>query len=132
MIRTMERTPASLVLARLDWDAMDEQPEAEGEVAPTHVARDQFEEQALPFMDQLYGAAMRMTRNPADAADLVQETFVKAFASWATFHQGTNLQAWLYRLLTNTYINTHRKKQRQLDQGAVAALDDWQLAGATS
>src|SRR5687767_752822 len=80
-------------------------------------ARTQFEEQALPFMDQLYAAAMRMTRNPADAADLVQETFVKAFASWKTFTQGTNLKAWLYRILTNTYINTYRKKQREPYQG---------------
>ncbi|NLA09926.1 MAG: sigma-70 family RNA polymerase sigma factor [Microbacteriaceae bacterium] len=92
----------------------------------------QFEEQALPFMDQLYGAAMRMTRNPADAADLVQETFVKAFASWKTFTQGTNLKAWLYRILTNTYINTYRKKQREPYQGTIDELEDWQLGGAES
>ncbi|CDK00462.1 RNA polymerase sigma-E factor [Microbacterium sp. C448] len=132
MIRTMERTPASLVLARLDWDVMDEQPEPEVDVAPAQIARAQFEDQALPFMDQLYGAAMRMTRNPADAADLVQETFVKAFASWATFHQGTNLKAWLYRILTNTYINTYRKKQREPYQGTIDDLEDWQLGGAES
>ena len=92
----------------------------------------QFEEQALPFMDQLYGAAMRMTRNPADAADLVQETFVKAFASWKTFTQGTNLKAWLYRILTNTYINTYRQKQREPYQGTIDELEDWQLGGAES
>src|SRR3546814_5070402 len=95
-------------------------------------ARAQFEEQALPFMDQLYAAAMRMTRNPADAADLVQETFVKAFASWRTFTQGTNLKAWLYRILTNTYINTYRKKQREPYQGTIDDLEDWQLGGAES
>ena len=95
-------------------------------------ARAEFEEQALPFMDQLYGAAMRMTRNPADAADLVQETFVKAFASWKTFTQGTNLKAWLYRILTNTYINTYRKKQREPYQGTIDDLEDWQLGGAES
>ncbi|WP_375384776.1 sigma-70 family RNA polymerase sigma factor [uncultured Microbacterium sp.] len=95
-------------------------------------ARTQFEVQALPFMDQLYAAAMRMTRNPADAADLVQETFVKAFASWKTFTQGTNLKAWLYRILTNTYINTYRKKQREPYQGTIDELEDWQLGGAES
>ena len=83
-------------------------------------------------MDQLYAAAMRMTRNPADAADLVQETFVKAFASWKTFTQGTNLKAWLYRILTNAYINTYRKKQREPYQGTIDELEDWQLGGAES
>ncbi|WEG07840.1 sigma-70 family RNA polymerase sigma factor [Microbacterium horticulturae] len=95
-------------------------------------ARTQFEEQALPYMDQLYAAAMRMTRNPADAADLVQETFVKAFGSWKTFTQGTNLKAWLYRILTNTYINTYRKKQREPYQSPIDDLQDWQLGGAQS
>ncbi|MCC4267107.1 MAG: sigma-70 family RNA polymerase sigma factor [Microbacterium sp.] len=94
--------------------------------------RAQFEEQALPFMDQLYAAAMRMTRNPADAADLVQETFVKAYASWSSFTQGTNLKAWLYRILTNAYINTYRKKQREPYQSAIEDLEDWQLGGAES
>jgi RNA polymerase sigma-70 factor, ECF subfamily len=92
----------------------------------------QFEQQALPFMDQLYAAAMRMTRNPSDASDLVQETFVKAFASWRTFTQGTNLKAWLYRILTNTYINSYRKKQREPYQGTIDDLEDWQLGGAES
>ncbi|WP_203135917.1 sigma-70 family RNA polymerase sigma factor [Microbacterium sp. JZ31] len=115
-------------------------PTAEGQAlpatdagdAPEATPRRQFEEQALPFMDQLYGAAMRMTRNPSDAADLVQETFVKAFASWASFTQGTNLKAWLYRILTNTYINTYRKKQREPYQGTIDDLEDWQLGGAES
>ena len=105
---------------------------ASAEGASAEDASRQFEEQALPFMDQLYGAAMRMTRNPADAADLVQETFVKAFASWKTFTQGTNLKAWLYRILTNTYINTYRKKQREPYQGTIDELEDWQLGGAES
>ncbi len=91
-----------------------------------------FEEQALPFMDQLYGAAMRMTKNPADAADLVQETFVKAFAAFGQFEQGTNLKAWLYRILTNTFINVYRKKQRDPYQGTIDELEDWQLGGAES
>lgn len=94
--------------------------------------RDLFEEQALPFMDQLYAAAMRMTRNPADAADLVQETFVKAFAAFGQFQQGTNLKAWLYRILTNTFINSYRKNQRNPFQGTIDELEDWQLGGAVS
>ncbi len=72
-----------------------------------------FERDALPFLDQLYAAALRMTRNPADAEDLVQETFVKAFAAFHQFQEGTNLKAWLYRILTNTFINSYRRKQRQ-------------------
>jgi RNA polymerase sigma-70 factor (ECF subfamily) len=91
-----------------------------------------FQEQALPFMDQLYGAGMRMTKNPADAADLVQETFVKAFAAFHQFEQGTNLKAWLYRILTNTFINIYRKKQRDPYQGTIDELDDWQMGGAES
>lgn len=99
---------------------------------PQKSASAQFEEQALPFMDQLYGAAMRMTKNPADAADLVQEVFVKSFASWDSFEQGTNLKAWLYRILTNTYINGYRKRQREPYQSAIDELEDWQLSGAES
>jgi len=94
--------------------------------------RQLFQEQALPLMDQLYGAAMRMTRNPADAADLVQETFVKAFAAFAQFEQGTNIKAWLYRILTNTYINIYRKNQRNPYQGTIDELEDWQMGGAES
>lgn len=91
-----------------------------------------FEEQALPFLDQLYAAALRMTKNPADAQDLVQETFVKAFAAFGQFKQGTNLKAWLYRILTNTFINSYRKKQREPYQGTIDDLEDWQLGGAES
>lgn len=91
-----------------------------------------FEAQAIPFMDQLYAAAMRMTRNPADAADLVQETFVKAFAAFAKFEQGTNIKAWMYRILTNTFINMYRKNQRNPYQGTIDELEDWQMGGAVS
>ncbi|ARJ07321.1 RNA polymerase subunit sigma [Humibacter sp. BT305] len=94
--------------------------------------RELFEEQAIPFLDQLYGAALRMTRNPADAQDLVQETYVKAYAAFGQFEQGTNLKAWLYRILTNTYINTYRKKQRDPYQGSTSELEDWQLGTAES
>jgi len=107
---------------------------AEAEATPPGEAelRSLFEEQALPFMDQLYAAAMRMTRNPADASDLVQETFVKAFAAFRQFQQGTNLKAWLYRIQTNTFINTYRKKQRDPYQGTIDELEDWQMGGAES
>jgi RNA polymerase sigma-70 factor (ECF subfamily) len=91
-----------------------------------------FEEQALQYMDQLYAAAMRMTRNPSDAADLVQETFVKAYQAFGQFQQGTNLKAWLYRIQTNTFINNYRKKQRDPYQGTIDELEDWQLGGAES
>jgi RNA polymerase sigma-70 factor (ECF subfamily) len=91
-----------------------------------------FERDALPFLDQLYAAAMRMTRNPTDAEDLVQETFVKAFAAFHQFTEGTNLKAWLYRILTNTFINNYRKKQRQPQESNGENVEDWQLARAES
>jgi len=91
-----------------------------------------FTRDALPYLDQLYGAAMKMARNPQDAQDLVQETFAKAFASFGTFTEGTNLKAWLYRIMTNSYINVYRKKQREPYLGAVDELEDWQLGGAES
>jgi RNA polymerase sigma-70 factor (ECF subfamily) len=94
--------------------------------------RARFERDALPFIDQLYAAAMRMTRNPADAEDLVQETYVKAFAAFHQFNEGTNLKAWLYRILTNTFINNYRKKQRQPLQSTTENVEDWQLARAES
>jgi RNA polymerase sigma-70 factor (ECF subfamily) len=94
--------------------------------------RARFERDALPFLDQLYAAAMRMTRNPADAEDLVQETYVKAFAAFHQFTEGTNLKAWLYRILTNTFINNYRKKQRQPQESAGEDVEDWQLARAES
>jgi RNA polymerase sigma-70 factor (ECF subfamily) len=91
-----------------------------------------FERDALPFLDQLYSAALRMTRNPSDAEDLVQETFVKAFAAFHQFQEGTNLKAWLYRILTNTFINNYRKRQRQPLESGNADVEDWQLASAES
>jgi len=94
--------------------------------------RDRFERDALPYLDQLYAAAMRMTRNPTDAEDLVQETFVKAYGNFHQFAVGTNLKAWLYRILTNTFINTYRKRQRQPQQANTDTVEDWQLAAAES
>jgi RNA polymerase sigma-70 factor, ECF subfamily len=101
-----------------------EQTTAENELAA------RFERDAMPLLDQLYSAALRMTRNPADAEDLVQETFLKAYAAFASFADGTNLKAWLYRILTNTYINGYRKRQRQPLQSATEEITDWQLARA--
>src|SRR6188508_137643 len=133
----MER-PASAV----DWEAMTDTPEETLEVvdpAEIDVATEseaertaRFERDAMPFLDQLYSAAMRMTRNPADAEDLVQETFAKAYGSFHQFKPGTNLKAWLYRILTNTFINTYRKKQREPQQSMAEDVEDWQLARAES
>ncbi len=87
-----------------------------------------FERDAIPLLDQLYGGALRMTRNPADAEDLLQETMVKAYAGFRSFRAGTNLKAWLYRILTNTYINSYRKRQRQPAEYPTDEITDWQLA----
>ena len=101
------------------------------EETPTQL-RQRFERDALQYLDQLYSAALRMTRNPADAQDLVQEAYAKAFAAFKQYHDGTNLKAWLYRILTNTYINIYRKKQRQPQETTSDEFEDWQLAQASS
>ena len=90
-----------------------------------------FERDALAFTDQLYAAALRYTKNPEDARDLVQDTYLKAFTSFHQFEEGTNLRAWLYRVLTTTFINTYRKDQRR-PQIAQAELEDWQVAEVQS
>ena len=118
-----------------DLSALDEPatpPRSTSPPRPTRSAPLRFERDALPFLDQLYSAAMRMTRNPADAEDLVQETFAKAYSSFHQFRPGTNLKAWLYRILTNTFINNYRKKQRQPQQSMSEDVEDWQLARAES
>ncbi|MGX2994635.1 RNA polymerase sigma factor SigR [Streptomyces sp. JNUCC 64] len=107
-----------------------ERPEGSGETTAERNAR--FERDALGFLDQMYSAALRMTRNPADAEDLVQETYAKAYASFHQFREGTNLKAWLYRILTNTFINSYRKKQREPQRSAAEEIEDWQLARAES
>lgn len=91
-----------------------------------------FERDALPLLDQLYGGALRMTRNPADAEDLVQETYVKAYQAFNSFSEGTNLKAWLYRIMTNTYINSYRKKKRQPTQQSSEDVTDHQLLATSS
>ena len=89
-----------------------------------------FADLAMPYMDALYSAAMRMTRNPADAEDLLQETFVRAFSAFHQYRDGTNLKAWLYRILTNTFINGYRKKQREPLQSNTDDVQDLQMARA--
>lgn len=91
-----------------------------------------FEAEALPYLDQLYGAAMRLTRNPQDAEDLVQETYAKAFAAFHQYKPGTNLKAWLYRILNNTFISNYRKSQRQPKQADSPDVEDWQEYEAAS
>jgi RNA polymerase sigma-70 factor (ECF subfamily) len=86
-----------------------------------------FEDDALQYTRQLYSAALRMTRNPADAEDLVQETFFKAYRAYHTFQEGTNLKAWLYRILTNTYINKYRKDSRRPDETDLGDVEDLYL-----
>jgi RNA polymerase sigma-70 factor (ECF subfamily) len=98
------------------------------ETAEERTAR--FERDALQYMDQLYAGALRMTRNPSDAEDLLQETYVRAFSAFHQYQDGTNLKAWLYRILTNTFINTYRKKQREPLQSNSDDVEDWQMARA--
>lgn len=91
-----------------------------------------FEREVLPLVDSLYAGAMRMTRNPEDAADLVQETIERAFKAFERFKPGTNLKAWLFRIQTNNFINGYRKKQRQPSQSWSEEVEDWQMAEAAS
>jgi RNA polymerase sigma-70 factor, ECF subfamily len=91
-----------------------------------------FECDALPYQEQLYPAALRMTRHPADAEELVQETFTWAYASFGQFEPGTNLKAWLYRILTNAFITSCRKRQREPQPAPAGGIQDWQLARAGS
>jgi RNA polymerase sigma-70 factor (ECF subfamily) len=86
-----------------------------------------FAEQAMPFMDGLFGAAMRMTRNRADAEDLVQDAYLRAYRGFGGFEQGTNLKAWLYRILTNAFINSYRAKQRRPDEADFDEVEDLYL-----
>ena len=121
--RAMSQTPAS--------DANpDETVDVAAETPTERQAR--FEREAMPLLDQLYSAALRTTRNPADAEDLVQETYTKAFAAFHQYKPGTNFKAWMYRILTNTYINSYRKKQREPQQSDAAEIEDYQLARAES
>ena len=129
--RTSPKEPLALTSTQQDADPTTSDLTDDPRATETEAERrERFERDALPFLDQLYAAAMRMTRNPADAEDLVQETFVKAYAAFHQFRPGTNLKAWLYRILTNTFINSYRKKQRQPQQNPTEQIQDWQLAAA--
>ena len=131
MLAVLERPTGLVWGAMTDADVtLPEVVDLETETEAERTAR--FERDALPFLDQLYPAALRMTRNPADAEDLVQETFVKAYSAFHQFAEGTNLKAWLYRILTNTYINSYRKKQRQPLQSDTSEVEDYQLSRAES
>ena len=122
---------ATDLLTEVDPDGSGDLDRApEGESDEERAAR--FEADALPYLDQLYGAAMRMTRNPADSEDLVQDAYARAFASFHQYRPGTNLKAWLYRILTNTFINSYRKKQREPLQSDADTVEDWQLHRAAS
>ncbi|APT88425.1 RNA polymerase sigma factor RpoE [Corynebacterium frankenforstense DSM 45800] len=105
---------------------------ADSDVEDDTRLRERFESEALPLLDQLYGGALKMTRNPADAEDLVQETYMKAFQAFGSFRPGTNLKAWLYRIMTNAYINTYRKKQRRPQQTSADEMTDHQLYTTSS
>ena len=89
--------------------------------------KERFERDALPLLSGLYGAALRLTRNPSDAEDLLQETYLRAYRGFAGFTEGTNLKAWLYRILTNTFINAYRKRQREPVTVLEDEIPDWYL-----
>jgi RNA polymerase sigma-70 factor (ECF subfamily) len=100
------------------------------ETSPPALSEDEkrrFQHDALPLLDPLYGAALRMTRNPADAEDLVQETMLRAYRSFDRFEPGTNLKAWLFRILTNAYINVYRKRQREPQKVSQDEVEDFDL-----
>ena len=87
----------------------------------------EFESMAMPFMDQLYSHALRLTKNSSDAEDLVQETYLKGYRAFSTFEEGTNLRAWLFRILTNSFINNYRKKQRSFEEEDLDDVEDMYL-----
>ena len=124
------------LLDDLEDSAVEAQREADHTVdvsTETEVERRaRFEREAMPLLDQMYSAALRTTRNPADADDLVQETYAKAYGAFHQYRPGTNLKAWMYRILTNTYINTYRKKQREPLQSDASDVEDYQLHRAES
>jgi RNA polymerase sigma-70 factor, ECF subfamily len=100
---------------------------ADPQVNLTEADKARFQQEALPLLDSLYGAALRMTRNPQDAEDLVQETMLRAYRAFDRFEPGTNLKAWLFRILTNAYINTYRKKQREPQKISQDEVEEFDL-----
>ena len=129
--------------ATVDWVVMNDHDDTEAHQRSVDTAadvreettqqrRERFERDAMQYVDQLYAAGLRMARNPADAEDLVQEAYTKAFSAFHQYKPGTNLKAWLYRILTNTYINLYRKRQREPRQANTDTVEDWQLHRAES
>src|SRR5215471_21619582 len=102
----------------------DVEPEAKRSKAEL---TERFERDALPLLPGMYSAAFRLTRNATDAEDLLQETFLRAYRGFHQFEPGTNLRAWLYRILMNTFINTYRKKQREPQTVSDDEVEDWYL-----
>lgn len=100
---------------------------ADGAVELSSSDKQRFQEDALPLLDSLYAGALRMTRNPADAEDLVQDTMLRAYRAFERFEPGTNLKAWLFRIMTNAYINTYRKKQREPQKVSQDEVEDFDL-----
>lgn len=109
---------------------LDVEIDVDTETAEDRAAR--FERDALPLLEPLYNGALRMTRNPDDASDLVQETIERAFKAFHQFKPGTNLKAWMFRIQQNNFINGYRKKQRQPLQSSTEDVEDWQMAKAGS
>ncbi len=134
-VRNGSSVPGVSGVARCVWPAPSAGVTAEAEWVGAHPTTtvwpmaDQadFAEQAMPFADALYSAAMRMTRHPADAEDLLQETYLRAYRGFGGFREGTNLKAWLYRILNNTYINRYRAKQRRPDETDLGEGEDFYL-----
>jgi RNA polymerase sigma-70 factor, ECF subfamily len=98
------------------------------EKSPEDLLRERFTREAVPLLDRLYAGALRLTRNPSDAEDLVQDTMLKAYASFDSFREGTNLAAWMYRIMTNTYISGYRRRRRQPVLLVAEEVADWQFA----
>ena len=126
----ISKTPFEVALAQMsNEDLLPAVVDREKETLAERKVR--FERDALVFTSQLYGAALRYTKKPHDAQDLVQDTYAKAFTSFHQFEPGTNLKAWLYRILTTTFINNYRKDQRR-PQISAGEVEDWQIADASS
>jgi len=126
----ISKTPFEVALAQMsNEDLLPAVVDREKETLAERKVR--FERDALVFTSQLYGAALRYTKKPHDAQDLVQDTYTKAFTSFHQFEPGTNLKAWLYRILTTTFINNYRKDQRR-PQISAGEVEDWQIADASS
>ena len=127
---SFSKTPFEVALAQMsNEDLLPAVVDRNKESLAQRKAR--FEKDALVFTSQLYGAALRYTKNPHDAQDLVQDTYAKAFTSFHQFEPGTNLKAWLYRILTTTFINNYRKDKRR-PQISAGEVEDWQIAAASS